>query len=166
MATQPSRTHAQSVMRWLIGYNTLIGYDSNPAVVRPMPGIGWTEQHLASLFFTGKTLTTDCSGMVCLVCKFAGFGDPTGNGYDGQGNSNAMYEHLQHYTDPRRTGVGAICVFGPDGADHAAMVMDSAGSANPLLFSHGSADGPKAVWFTDEAAAHRSPAAFLNIGPL
>lgn len=98
---------------------------------------------------------TDCSGGCTALCQLAGAKDPTGNNYNGTGNSTSMYVHLPHIENYRDTVlVGDLAVFGKtNGEEHVAMVYKIGGS-NPTLWSHGQERGPLFVSLDDEAAAH------------
>lgn len=159
MATAAQRQHAHSLMLWLIAHEPQIHYQQR----RPMTLTGYTEQQLADLFARHGTVHSDCSETVTALCKWAGLASPTGS-YNGYGNSSSMYANLLQYLDPSAAKVGAIVVFGPQGADHAAMVMEA--GHDPWLFSHGQEKGPLKVRFSAEKAAHRGPATFLSVAEL
>jgi hypothetical protein len=81
----------------------------------------------------------DCSFAVKVLCRWAGVPDPTGGGYDGYGNSTSIFRCLPH-VPLARARTGDVVVFGPDGAWHAAMVLEP--GSDPLLWSHGHQGAP------------------------
>src|SRR2546423_615721 len=110
------------------------------------------------------SVTMDCSEGVTCLCKWAGLHDPNGLGYSGDGYTGTLLNHLPHYSEPSHAYVGALVVFGPGTGDHVAMVMQR--GANPVLWSHGSEGGPRAVTLSVENAIHRKPTTFLSIAHL
>ena len=148
-----------------IAHNASIGYPGGSIPFRPMP---WMEQSmagLARLFAEGNLWYPDCSAYVTWLFKWSGMGDPTGNGFNGTGNSGAMWSHLKHYYEPSHAKPGAIIVFGDAGDIHACVVIES--GSNPWLASHGSAAGPIRVRYSDECAAHAGQkVTFLDVTPL
>jgi cell wall-associated NlpC family hydrolase len=126
--------------RWGIANEPRIHYGE----VRPMP--------LARTL----PLTTDCSGFVTLCYYLAGAPDPNGLGYDGQGWTGTLLEHLPVAAAVRR---GDIVVFGAYPGRHCCIVLEPGG--DPLLCSHGWERGPLAIRFSAEAAIQRSPATWL-----
>lgn len=160
MATPAQRTHLKALMAYLRQHERQVHY----AQARPMDWTRWSEAHLHALLDSGAGIWADCSESVTAICRWAGLRDPNGRHYDGSGNTSTMYQHLPHYTDPRRAMVGALVVFGPGGADHVCMVYTP--GADPLLWSHGAESGPRLVRYSLERAIHRRPATFLSIAGL
>lgn len=161
MATNKQRDQLQTYMDWLISKAPQIHYEA----VRPMPCRALTYAEAVATFRRGGSIGDDCSGMVTLLCRWAGLKDPSGFGYNGFGNSTSMYQHLtKRYTDPKRAHVGAIVVFGP--SVHVCMVQERNGS-NPWLFSHGQESGPLHISLEEESAFHHGQARyFLDISHL
>jgi hypothetical protein len=131
---------------------------------RPMRLLHYSEATVRHLLDTGQGIAADCSESVTWLCKCAGLHDPTGNHFDGYGNTSSMFQHLPHYTSPATAQVGALCVFGPGGADHVVMVMTP--GDDPWVWSHGAERGPRKLRWSVERAFHRSPATFLSIAGL
>jgi cell wall-associated NlpC family hydrolase len=102
-------------------------------------------------------LTTDCSGFVTLCYYLAGAPDPNGLGYDGQGWTGTLLQHLPVTATVRR---GDIVVFGPYPGRHCALVLEP--GDDPLLCSHGQERGPLAIRFSDEASIQQVGAAWLG----
>lgn len=150
-----------AIMQWMIAHPTSIGYNQ----LRPMANIGLFQQEFETKVAGGWKTTMDCSEFVTIVCKWAGLHDPNGLHYDGYGNSETMYDYRPHYTNPSWAHVGAIVAFGPNGADHAALVMIP--SKDPTLCSHGSGKGPIAVKLSDLVKSMGSPVVtLLDVGGL
>lgn len=147
-------------MAWLLEHEPAVHY----AQVRPMRTAPLFEQDIHDRFSHGHGIAMDCSEGVTLLCRLAGLHDPNGLHYSGYGNSSSLFGHLPRYSDPKRAGVGALVVFGPAGADHAAMVMGP--GTDPWLWSHGAEGGPRRVRYSVEKAVHRAPATFLSIAHL
>ncbi len=160
MATDAQRKHLAELMDWLVAKKTLIHYLQH----RPMTTARIREQELADRFAARRTISTDCSETVTLLCRLAGLADPNGAGYNGSGWTGSMLEHLPHYSDPAAAEVGALVVFGPGGGDHVCMVRRR--GKNPNLFSHGQEAGPIFASFAAEARAHKPPARFLSVAQL
>lgn len=98
------------------------------------------------------TVVSDCSFGCVILCHLAGAGDPTGNKFDGYGNSTSMYEHLK--TIPQaQAQTGDMVVLGSQGRLHAMMIRSTLGG-DPLCWSHGSESGPKPVPLSAEVAYH------------
>ncbi len=104
----------------------------NYHAVRPMPvPLSWA---------TGQHVSGDCSKGVQYLARWAAAPDPMQNGFTAYGNSQTIWLKLHHLASPGQLEVGDIVVFGPDGRDHAAMVL-KAGS-DPLLWSFGHQGAP------------------------
>jgi len=104
-------------------------------------------------------LSTDCSGWVTLCYKWAGAPDPNGNGYNGQGFTGTLLNHLTHITRAN-AGPGDLVVFG-SGSGHHVVVITGAGS-DPEVVSHGQEKGPLRVRLSVELAAVGGPMTFLR----
>ena len=147
-------------MDFLVAHEPLIHYKQ----IRPMPTLDFTEQELADHFKAKKTISMDCSESVTMLCRLAGLADPNGNGYNGQGFTGTMLNHLKHYSSPLSADVGALVVFGPGTGDHVCMVRKR--GRDPLLFSHGTERGPFYIHLSDEKRAQHPPTTFLSIAKL
>jgi len=160
MATAAQRQHLLALMRYLLAHEPQVHY----AQVRPMDWTTWSEAHLHAILSGGGGVWADCSESVTALCKWAGLRDPNGYHYNGQGWSGSIWQHLPHYSDPKAARPGAIVTFGPQGADHVAMVY-SAGN-DPMLWSHGAERGPRLLRYSVERDFHRKPATFCKIAGL
>lgn len=147
-------------MRYLLAHEPQIHYLQR----RPMHLTAWSETYLRHLLDNGYGIAADCSESVTALCRWAGLHDPTGNHFDGYGNTASMYGFLPHFTDPKLSQVGGLCVYGPDGADHVTITYTP--GADPLVWSHGAERGPRLVRWSVEKAVHRHPATFLSIARL
>ena len=97
-------------------------------------------------------LTTDCSGFATLCYKWAGAPDPNGLGYDGQGYTGTLLNHM-HHIQPHEVEPGDLVVFGGGTGHHVCVALDKGGH---WLASHGSESGPIRIGFADEHAAQKS----------
>jgi hypothetical protein len=89
----------------------------------------------------GQHVDADCSDGCRMLCRWAGVqDDPAGNHYGPFGNSSSIWAHLPHLRSPGELEVGDIVLFGVNGSEHAAMVMES--GSDPLLWSHGHQGAP------------------------
>lgn len=115
----------------------------------------------------GGRLMFDCSGSVTCLYKWCGVSDPNGLSFQHEGYTGTMLAHLPHYSDPKRARTGALVVFGPGTGEHVAMVIHpDPVHGDPLLFSHGFAQGAGPVKLSDERRAHHPPVTFLNVSGL
>lgn len=96
----------------------------------------------------GQKVLADCSKAVQFLCRWAGAPDPMGASYGPYGNSQTLWSHLQSLGSPSDLLVGDIVTFGPDGDDHATMVM-VAGS-NPTLWSFGHQGAPNTYLLSED----------------
>lgn len=86
-------------------------------------------------------LEADCSFGVKILCHWAGVkDDPTGENWNGYGNSGSIFGHLPHIT-VAEAKVGDIVVIGPGGEYHAAMIL-TPDPQNPRLWSFGHQGAP------------------------
>jgi hypothetical protein len=67
---------------------------------------------------------------------------------------------LGHYTDPRKAHTAALVIY--QNPAHVSMVLEA--GADPILFSHGSQDGPIKVPLSDERTWHSGTVTFMDIG--
>lgn len=135
------RKRVQAIQAYLVSHKAQIGYDQ----VRPM--VTRTIATMAELTkLTAKGFSMDCSESITLICHVAGAQDPTGNSYNGYGNTETMLAHLRNYTNPRFALPGALVVFNSDrplAEQHVAQVHTSSLlRGDPVLFTHGDAAGP------------------------
>lgn len=160
MIRQDQRDHLKSLMDWTCANANLLHYIQQ----RPEADITFYESTLDGFFRHGVTQELDCSSYDMMLFHMAGFKDPSGNGYNGFGNSAEFYSHLSHFTDPEATDLGSIVVFGPDGASHSAIVYQG-GLEDPVLCSHGSEAGPHILPLSAFASQFKEHT-FCSIGSL
>ncbi len=112
-------------------------------------------------------LTTDCSGFAIRGAKKSGAPDPSGYGFNGQGNSFSIARGRRWIPRLRDVHRGDYAVFGvwhPDGTaiktTHVAVVLARAKrpwKRNPsttILCSHGTERGPFAISAANEITYH------------
>jgi hypothetical protein len=129
LGTDEIRNQMVSHAEWSIEQAASIHY----AEIRPMP-IHIPVHHLP--------FTTDCSGFVTLVAKWAGAPDPNGKGYSGFGWTGTLLTNLPHI-DLAHAKRGDLIVYGDAPGEHVVMLLqDAAGHADPLVVSHGEEAGP------------------------
>jgi hypothetical protein len=128
----------------------------NYAEIRPIP------IHLPRR--TSSKITTDCSGFVTLMAKWAGLPDPNGLGYNGEGYTGSLLHHLSHIPF-HETWRGDLCVYGTGTGTHVvALSMGGVREANPIVYSHGQQGGPFALTLNAESAYHSGqPRTYLRI---
>jgi hypothetical protein len=129
----------------------------------------WGVRHAGSIHYSQarpidfnlKNLpwTADCSGSTIAYAKAAGLPDPSGYGFSGAGNTDAILRNLRR-VDRRDVQLGdlALWAIGSDGK-HVAIITDL--GADPMLASHGSDVGPLAVRLSAEDAWHAAEALHL-----
>lgn len=149
---------------WLVENKSFIGYpglqpNGSSVPFRPMPWIGLTEAQMLSRFKLGVIWYPDCSAFVTWCFEQAGLKDPNGLGFNGDGNSQIMWQKLKHYTNPAHAQAGALVTYGAMGEVHVCFVVTP--GSNPILCSHGSAAGPILVDLESESAAHAGQAMTL-----
>ena len=134
--------------------------------VRPMRSAAiHTDRQLRRQLRSRAGLTMDCSESVTLICHLAGLRDPNGLNYDGSGYTGTMLRYLDHYSDPKDAGIGALWCVGGGTGEHVAMVRRH--GDDPLMFSHGTeADPTYYPLSTMIAAFPGQPWTFLSIAKL
>ena len=147
---------------WLYANSAHIAYSLH----RPFPLLSRDE--LAARFSKGETVAWDCAGFTVQTFHLvADVNDPSGQGYDGRGNTETILSTLtDHYTDPRKALPGALVIFGADlplADQHVCMVMRA--GENPTVLSHGQ-PGVRMLPLTEEAAAHEGNVLFCSPGSL
>lgn len=167
MASHAQRQHLHALIELLHARRGQLDYPPHdvrgPADTRTFH---LSEQQALALLEHGGRLMADCSEMVTELLRWVGCGDPNGLHYRYAGYTGTMLAHLPQYTDARKAGLGALCVFGPGTGDHVSMVYEpDPHGGNPLLASHGR-PGFDLIRLRDEAAWHRPPVTFLSIAHL
>jgi hypothetical protein len=124
-----------------------------------------TSLHLLQqALYSPHGVTMDCSESVTLLCRLAGLQDPNGFHYDCTGYTGTLLHHLPHYSSPLAAKVGALVVFGPGSGHHVCMVRTP--GDDPMLFSHGSEQGPIYIRLSDEQRYQPPGHVFLSIAKL
>ena len=108
-------------------------------------------------------VTLDCSSFATLMAMWSGAADPSGNGFNGHGNTDTMLAHSQHI--PRaETQPGDFAVFGLNPSQHVVVLIQSAAGGNgALCVSHGRQGDPVQVALSGEIVAQ--PITFLRLMP-
>lgn len=131
-------------LHWGICHQPEIHYGQVRPITRVKPG------QLPALPWT-----TDCSGSGTTLCQYAGVPDPNGLGYNGQGFTGSLLNHLAHV----RLGQlrpGDPVVFGchsyPQG-HHVCWVtrIEGRSASQVFCFSHGQEKGPFEITVAQEA---------------
>ena len=135
---------------WALGHEASIHYQEK----RPMPLDAFKAHKLP--------LTTDCSGFVTCIAYAAGVKpDPNAQGYNGQGFTGTLLQHLPHITKAQAVA-GDFVTFGPFPGEHVVMLLESGSKPDPLVVSHGQERGPIKLSLSSEAAAHSKPVTYLR----
>jgi hypothetical protein len=109
--------------------------------------------------------TVDCSQCVTGVLLAAGCRNP--NGFNTDGFTGTLLEHLPHYHDPRAAYIGALAVFGPGTGHHVAIVRHrDTHHGNPVMLSQGQESDPRMINLLTEAAYQPHPVTMLSIAHL
>lgn len=122
---------------------------------------GWNYREVRPLTMPPKLahgVNADCSFGVKILCDWAGVPDPTGGKFDGYGNSTSIFRQLPH-VPINQAKTGDIVLFGPEGAWHAAMILEP--GRDPLLWSHGHQGAPNLYHLSDDS---RRPVTACSIG--
>lgn len=138
---------------WGVANNAQIHYPPHDLNARPMP-INIPRYHLP--------FTTDCSGFVTIMAKWSGAPDPNGLGYDGQGYTGTLLEHLPHIAKAESLP-GDLVVMGPGTGEHVVVLIQAGTVADPLVVSHGQESDPCRVALSVETAGHAPPVTFLRL---
>jgi hypothetical protein len=127
--------------RWAVAHRDRFRYEQ----VRPIP-VGATRDG-------DEPIITDCSGFVTLMARWSGLADPNGRGYNGEGWTGTLLEHLS-VVGFTRTQPGDLAVFGTYPGVHCAVLLEAGlaetglaetGPADPWAVSHGVPGDPKRI---------------------
>lgn len=113
----------------------------------------------------------DCSESTVLVFHIAGLKDPTGNGYDGEGNTESMLANtMKHFSDPAEANPCSLVIFDADqplDKQHVAIVHTAdKTSGNPLLFTHGHQGDPSLIRLRNLQPGFQGKTVFLSVASL
>ena len=144
--------------RWAVAHRERFRYEQ----VRPIP-LGATRDG-------DEPITTDCSGFVTLMARWSGLEDPNGRGYNGEGWTGTLLEHLPA-AGFTRTEPGDIAVFGTYPGVHCAVLLEAGGPAvngqapDPWAVSHGVPGDPKRIRLSRLAGYFRKdgPVVYLRL---
>lgn len=147
------RQEMVSNCNWGVAHNADIHYPPHDLDARPMP-INIPKYHLP--------FTTDCSGFVTIMAKWSGAPDPNGLGYNGQGYTGTLLQHLPHITK-QESLPGDLVVFGPPPGDHVVALVEPGTVADPLVVSHGQESDPCRVPLSVEQQGRPPGVTFLRL---
>lgn len=138
-AIDPRRTDMADWARWGTAHAAQIHYSQ----ARP-----YTLYHPRHL-----EMTLDCSSSSITYAHWAGAPDPSGYGFNGSGNTDAILRHLRPRLSIADAELGDLILWhkGSDGK-HVAVVVKP--GRDPLLASHGSENGPLLLRFSVEYRYH------------
>jgi hypothetical protein len=141
-------------------YRNLHGVTGFPYVAaRPYSSLSYWQYHHQPM------AGYDCSSSVIAAAHRAGRLDPSGEAFNGSGNTQTMMDHLPHRATISDCVHGDLLVFaGPMDLQHVVTVAAPDGE-NPTVFSHGSPG--VGLWpLAYEIPAHRFQAIIpLRFGP-
>lgn len=121
-------------------------HDWTYRAVRPMP--------VPPQWKPGQSVVGDCSKGVQYVCRWVpGVPDPMGQNWGPYGNSATICARLRHLASPAELQVGDLITFGPDGDEHATMVLEA--GADPLLWSFGHQGAPNMYRLSQDGREHQ-----------
>lgn len=158
---------AQGVQEYLVANRARVGY----VMKRPM-GTATIDSMDLLIAAIRQGFGMDCSEAISLVMHVSGAKCPSGPSfnYRGFGDTKTMLDYLPNYGDAKKAGVAAIAIFNADQPlqrQHGAMVHTAdPTSGNPLLFSHGTADGPGFITLAALQTGFSGKTAFLNVAEL
>ena len=143
------RTEMVSNCNWGVAHNAQIHY----AETRPIP-INIPKYYLP--------FTTDCSGFVTIMAKWSGASDPNGLGYNGQGYTGTLLDHLPHITK-QESLPGDLVVLGPAPGHHVVVLVQAGTVADPLVVSHGQEADPDRTLLSVQIAGQPPGVTFLRL---
>lgn len=159
------REIAVGVMNLLVDKKSLIGYRQ----LRPMKThlIDSVDGLLAAINAGG--FAWDCSESTVCVFHVAGLADPTGQGYDGSGNTGSMLTNarLKRFTGAHNAHQCSLAVFNADKPlveQHVAIchTADPLGG-NPIMFTMGSPADPSLVLFKNLQPGFKGETVWLSV---
>ncbi len=113
-------------------------------------GVTWEDA-------VGGTVWADCSAGTAILARLAGAPNPLhSGGFDGYGNTESCYHHLEHIPPPLLQ-IGDCVVYGPDGGTHHMAMVRESGN-DPLLWSNGWEGAPELIRYSTEHARQGNPA--------
>ncbi len=146
---------------WGVAHTGQISYQE----VRPIPNIPVHR----------LPFTTDCSGFITIIAKWAGAPDPNGHHYevvqaDGRsgfaGFTGDMLGHLSQ-VQPDEAFPGDLVIFldaGPKKPEHVVILTESGKHDDPFVVSHGGEDEPKKYRLSTATSFHTGqPIRYLRL---
>lgn len=115
---------------WGVKNTTNIHY----AQTRPTPNQRWKSHTLP--------ITTDCSGSTEAIFFTSGAPDPSGLGYNGQGNTATLYANATHLRIADLVAGDFIVCFKGTETEHVYIVVARLPSGDLKLFTHGQESTP------------------------
>lgn len=107
----------------------------------------------------GETFNGDCSGSTEMIDLMAGAADPSGWGYNGQGNTTSIAAH-SHRIPAKWARPGDMVLWVSEPTAHVCILLKP--GPDPLLFSMGSEAGPYAIRLSVEDPYHAGAPIFLQ----
>lgn len=130
MALTKVRQNIVNECEWGVNHDANIHYDQ----IRPTPNAKWKAHQLP--------ITTDCSGSEEAIFYTSGATDPSGLGFNGQGNTATLYANAEHLPlSELIPGDFIICFKGTE-TEHVYIVVARLGNGDIKLFSHGQESTP------------------------
>ena len=133
--------------KWGLHHASEIHYEQR----RPMDGL----LHVHKL-----PLYTDCSGYVTLCYKWAGAPDPNGYGYNGQGYTGTLLNHMRQIMKSQLRPADLI-VYGYFPGEHVVIYI-----GNGMCISQGSASDPREFTLQGMQNAFSGPTHYLTLPAL
>lgn len=161
------REIAVGVMNLLVADKAQIDYiEHRPMKTAPIDSVDGLMKALAA------RIAMDCSESTVLIFHVAGLKDPTGNGFNGYGNTESMLDNaeLAHFADPKKANPCTLVIFNSDrplSEQHVAVVHTADHeNGNPLLFTHGHQGDPSLVHLHDIQPGFSGRTTFLAVTAL
>ncbi len=141
-STNPSRvaTPQQDILRecqFLNQHKAQLGYSEG---ADRMEGERMTWAQLQSLLEGHGEFEGDCSSTVTEILRWAGYADPNGQGYDGEGYTGTIMDHLPEIPQAQ-IALGSIGIYGKAPGVHAIMALEGYKGDATSIWSHGAPQG-------------------------
>jgi hypothetical protein len=141
-STSPStvatpQQHILSECQFLNKYASQLGYSEGG---NRMEGEKMTWAQLQSLLEGHGEFEGDCSSTVTEILRWAGYADPNGQGYDGEGYTGTIMDHLPEIPQAQ-IALGSIGIYGKAPGVHAIMALEAYKGDATSIWSHGAPQG-------------------------
>lgn len=123
--------------------------------IRPYP------THVSEAQAVRGAVTADCSAGYIILCQLAKTSDPSGNGFNGLGNTVSIFNHLPHVAHASDLDVGDAVVYGWGGSEHVSVVREA--GVDPLLWSNGWEQAPEYVRLSTQKHYHSPTVTYCKI---